>query len=93
MESRDFYVNTARMATSVYEVLLELARVTPAEMTPGEIEIESIRVRMSPQHAKALAAMLVKHVREYERQYGVQLKVPDEMQALWAEIGESEPKP
>lgn len=86
MESRDFYANTARMATSVYEVLIELARVTPAEMTAGVVEVETMRVRMSPQHAKALAAMLVKHVREYERQYGVQLKVPDEMQALWNEI-------
>jgi hypothetical protein len=38
---------------------------------------------MSPQHAKSLAALLLKHVTDYEQQHDLKLPIPPEMEQLW----------
>lgn len=88
----DRYANSARVAASVFEVLIEFILLTPKELAADGPTAETFRVRMSPQHAKALAALLAKHVSEYERQFGVQLPIPGEMQQLWDELKAGETK-
>jgi hypothetical protein len=41
---------------------------------------------MSPQHAKSLAALLLKHTIDYERKHNLRLPIPPEMQQIWDEL-------
>jgi hypothetical protein len=41
---------------------------------------------MSPQHAKSLAALLLKHLVDYEQKHGLKLPIPPEMQRIWDEL-------
>ena len=96
MEStHDHYTNSVHVITSLYEVVLNFWTETPVgkwveDEKPTREVVDEFRVRMSPQHAKALAALLVKHVREYERQFGTQLVLPPELQMLWDEHAKAE---
>jgi hypothetical protein len=44
---------------------------------------EKCRIRMSPQHAKSLAALLLRHVRDYEKKHNLHLPIPPEMEQIW----------
>ena len=89
--THDHYTNSANVITSLYEVVLNFRTETPVGKwvegeKPAREVVDEFRVRMSPQHAKALAALLVKHVRQYERQFETRLVLSPEMQELWREI-------
>ena len=53
---------------------------------------EVFNVRMSPQHAKALAALLVHHVMGYEKQHNAELPLPPEIQGIWKRCVNEESK-
>jgi hypothetical protein len=86
-ESTDIYANSVSVTTSVYDVILAFGTRTAITLQQGQkplVEVdEKCRIRMSPQHAKSLAALLVKHVSDYEGQHNLQLPIPPEMQQLW----------
>ena len=86
-ESIDLYTNSVSVMTSVYDVLLVFGTRTAVTMQPGQkplVEVdEKCRIRMSPQHAKSLAALLLRHVGDYERQHNLRLPIPPEMQQVW----------
>jgi hypothetical protein len=86
-ESLDIYANSVSVTTSVYDVILAFGTRTAIGVQQGKkplVEVdEKVRIRMSPQHAKSLAALLIKHVADYERQHELKLPIPPEMQQLW----------
>jgi len=86
-ESVDVYANSVSVLTTVYDVMLVFGTRTAVPLQPGEKPLveadERCRIRMSPQHAKSLAALLVRHVVDYERQHKLTLPIPPEMQPLW----------
>lgn len=84
----EFYANAVNVMTSVYDVTLNFRTQSPVSVDPetGEAVIEVTRttnIRMSPQHAKSLAVLLVNHIAEYERKNGVTLPIPSNLQELW----------
>ena len=88
IESINFYANAANVTTSVYDVTLQFRTQSPIGSVEGNkppmIETSGIcNVRMSPQHAKSLAALLVRQIIEYEKQFGVKLALPPDMEEFW----------
>jgi hypothetical protein len=67
----DVYVNSARFAVGVYDFMIEfgLQEATTDAARPAGITPQ-VRMRMSPQHAKVLAAALHDVVSKYEAQVG-----------------------
>lgn len=85
-EPIEFYANSVNVASQIYDVLIEFALQTPITYADNSNTVERkilTRVRMSPPHAKALAAILVKQAMEYEANFG-KLSLPDDMAAMWA---------
>lgn len=83
----EFYANAVNIGTSVYDLTLNF-RLQSGEKNPetGEIIITvsaENNIRMSPQHAKALAALLVKHIKEYENQFSIELPLPEDITKIW----------
>ena len=62
----DIYVNSARISISVFDVQLNLALRSDPEGEAKEVAV----IRMSPQHALAMAKLLLKNLRVYEEQVG-----------------------
>lgn len=90
-DQNSFYSNAVNVMTSVYDVTIQFRTqtpiTTPAENQPVLIEAGDIcNVRMSPQHAKALVAILAKHIMEYEQGHRVKLPLPPDMQNLWDKV-------
>jgi len=87
----NFYANAAYVMSSVYDVTLQFRTQTPialpAENQPLVLETRDIcNVRMSPQQAKALVAILAKHIMGYEQDHKVKLPLPPDMQNIWNEV-------
>ena len=83
----EFYTNAVNIGTSVYDVTLNF-RLQSGELNQqtGEVIITvsaENNIRMSPQHAKALAALLVHHIKGYEEQFSVNLPLPNDMIKFW----------
>jgi hypothetical protein len=89
-EPIDVYANSVTVTTSVYDALLVFGTRTAVPMQQGQkplIEVdEKCRIRMSPQHAKSLAALLLKHTTDYEKKHNLRLPIPPEMQQIWDEL-------
>lgn len=86
-EERDFYTNAVHVTTTVYDVTLHFGVRT---LVPGEPDKDPVlqqrpvcSIRMSPQHAKSIAALLMKHVVDYEAQAGLTLPIPPDIQSVW----------
>lgn len=76
----DVYVDSVRFEITLYGVTLELGqmqrpRPPEAGLAP---HVPKIRVHMSPQHAKVMAKLFAKNMREYEQQVG-KLPLPAEL--------------
>lgn len=87
-DNPNFYANAVHVFSSIYDVTLQFrveAPVTiPEQGKPTMLEIVSTcSVRMSPQHAKALGAILVKHVKDYEENNHVTLPLDPKIQPMW----------
>ncbi len=90
-ETANFYANAVNAATSIWDVTLQFrtqSLVGPIEADkPPVIETSGIcNVRMSPQHAKALVALLAIQIIEYENQFKVNLPLPPEMEQMWNSV-------
>jgi hypothetical protein len=89
-DSIDVYANSVSVTTSVYDAILVFGTRTAVSVQPGQkplVEVdEKCRIRMSPQHAKSLAALLLKHVVDYEQKHDLRLPIPPEMQRIWDDL-------
>ncbi len=65
-ETPEFYADSVNFMTNVYGFTLDFG-VMQAQDRPPQT---TVRVRMSPQHAKIMALLLRKNVQEYERRIG-----------------------
>jgi len=91
-----FYANGVSILVNIYDFTLDFKSQSPKLDQSGNIlelqnqplvEVdEEIVVRMSPQHAKALAAVLTKHVIDYETRFNMTLPLPDDLNIMWKEI-------
>lgn len=83
----EFYANAVNVLTSVYDVTLGFRTQSPVFLEEGKppmIEVSgTCNIRMSPQHAKSLAALLVKQIIEYEDREKVKLPLPPDIQKFW----------
>ncbi len=86
-DRQDFYANSVNLITSIYDVTIQFRTQSPVSIELGkEPIIEAVgllNIRMSPQHAKALAALLVKHISDYENQYGFELPIEEKLSEFW----------
>lgn len=72
----DAYADSTRFEVSVYGITLEFGQTRPTPGVPGrQPHIPRVRVHMSPQHAKVVARLLAKNLRQYEAQVGT-INVP-----------------
>lgn len=71
----NFYVDSVRVNMSSWTLLLEFG----LHDMPFDSEVSSssplVRLRMSPQHAKALAFIMIKTVENYESEHG-EIQIP-----------------
>jgi hypothetical protein len=87
-EKIDIYANNVSVIASLYDFTLQFSTQTPIDRPqpnqPPRTEVFDIcNVRMSPQHAKALATLLVDHTIKYEKQTSSKLALPANLQELW----------
>lgn len=91
-EEYDFYANNLNILASVYDITLNFSIRLPikidkeAGVVTETEDIHPVRIRMSPQHAKSLAALLVNHIKNYEKEHNVNLPVPDNMAQMWNQL-------
>ena len=88
--NRSFYANSVHIIMSIYDVLLSFRTQAPLRVEEqvqesAVVSTDEFDVRMSPQHAKALAALLIKNIREYEKQFNTQIIIPPDLQTMWDE--------
>ncbi|MFW6042525.1 MAG: DUF3467 domain-containing protein [Chloroflexota bacterium] len=84
-KANHFYANNVNVATSVYDVTLRFTTKTPVGEGDQleQKDMAQLNVTMSPQHAKALAAILIKHIRDYERETQIVLPLPPSVGEMW----------
>jgi hypothetical protein len=70
----DFYINSAKILGSLYEFMFTFGLKSDPDIDPEPI----VKIRMSPQHAKVLAKILLKHVESYENDIG-NIMLPDKL--------------
>jgi hypothetical protein len=86
----DIYANNCSAVSGLFEIALEFSTTSPVNVgpdgRPGAMEKKRVvLVRTSPQHAKAVAVLLLEHVLSYEKQYGSLPATPD-MRAKWVAL-------
>jgi len=81
----DIYVNNVGFSISVYDVQFNFGVQSGPEEAPERVAI----IRMSPQHALAMAKLLLKNLRVYEEKVG-KINLPKE---LLKELGIEEDSP
>ncbi|HID86067.1 MAG TPA: DUF3467 domain-containing protein [Anaerolineae bacterium] len=78
-EVPDFYANSVRVSTGIYDITLNFGVITP--VGEGQAEQRPVcTLRMSPQHAKMLTLILRDALKSYEREFGCTLPIPLERQ-------------
>jgi hypothetical protein len=92
-EPRFFYANSTEVGMSGYDMTLKFMRngtpgdvgqyASPGGVTQAQTVVQDIlAVGMSPSHAKAVVAGLLRAVLSYEEQYG-KIPLPPETQSVW----------
>ena len=83
----DVYADSVRFELSVYGMTLEFGQMQkPRAGAPGPApHLPKIRVHMSPQHAKVMARLFIKNMREYESKIGPLAIPPDVLRELGIE--------
>ncbi|PIC05526.1 hypothetical protein CS060_04430 [Anoxybacillus flavithermus] len=65
MEKKTYYANNVQMALQLYDMVMEFSI-----LNPDNTKEDTVRIFMSPQHAKVFAHLLLDHVRIYEETFG-----------------------
>ena len=76
----DIYADSVRFEINIYGVTLEFGKIQPSRPgTQGPTpHIARFRVNVSPQHAKVMAKLFSKNMRDYEQNIG-KLPVPADL--------------
>lgn len=86
----EFYANAVNITGSLYDLTLTFRIQTPVVVDQSKPPIiqssNECNIRMSPQHAKALAALLVDQVRQYEDQFKLELPLEENIAKIWKTI-------
>lgn len=77
----EMYVDSARATANFYTIILEFG-LAQDDGTLGEL---MTRIRMSPQHAKVLLALLSETIVNYETASKYTIQVPEEIRSLFGE--------
>jgi len=95
-QSKEFYANAVNLAMNLYDVTFILKSQTPQIDQNGNLQLvdnepviivnDELIVRMSPQHAKSFALLLIKNIMDYEETFNVKLPLPPELQKYWDNI-------
>lgn len=88
------YTNSVNVVTSLYDVTLRFGMQEPSSTKPQGDKDEVIEVNvtpvvnvsMSPQHSKALAALLTRYILDYEHAHGVVLPMTESVKAIWDDL-------
>ena len=77
-EIPDIYVDNMRVTTSVFGVNFTFGLNEPHPTSGGVARQpdEKVRLRMSLEHAKVVAMMLKRQLKEYERSTGTSIQLP-----------------
>jgi hypothetical protein len=94
-QPQEIYANGVQVITSPFEFVLELGlttvKLSQIPNRPHDTEAQVVaRVRLSPHHAKAVAALLVQNVVEFERNWG-ELGLPPELGSIWENVVKGQP--
>ena len=94
--TNEYYANSVNVGTGLYDVTLIFSAQVPVISEPGKAPMvqatQSCIVRMSPQHAKALAALLVDNIYQYEKNFKMSLPLEDRLSVMWNEHVKGEKK-
>jgi hypothetical protein len=77
----DIYINQVKFFTSLYEFLFQFGLKSDPDKDPEPL----VNIRMSPQHAKVMVALLRKNVKAYEKNIGEIKLVPQMIKDLGIE--------
>jgi hypothetical protein len=94
-EPHEVYANGVQVISSPFEFVLELSLTTvklsqiPNRLPDTHAQVVA-RVRLSPHHAKAVAALLTQNVIEFERNWG-ELGIPPELGTIWDNVIKGQP--
>jgi hypothetical protein len=73
----EFYADAFQVTVSPFGVNMTFSLRDPhpsaGKLVPGT---DMARVRMSPEHAKIMAMMLIRQIRNYERDSGIKIAIP-----------------
>ena len=72
----EYYADAFQVTTTAFGVNMTFSLRDPH---PGSKQVPSrevARVRMSPEHAKIVAMMLMSQIKEYERASGIKIAIP-----------------
>ena len=77
-EVPDFYVDNMRVTTGVFGVNFTFGLNEPHPASGGVARQadEKVRLRMSLEHAKVVAMMLRRQLKQYERESGIKIELP-----------------
>jgi len=71
------YCNAVRMGMTVWDISMDIGQAASTEVVqpgpgqPAMVPVDyKVRIVMSPQHAKALAQLLLQNVQQYENLFG-----------------------
>ena len=90
---KHFYANAVNLLGSIFDVSMVFRSQSHQIDDTGKPMLinnqtslsvdDEITIRMSPQHAKAFAALLMDQVVEYEKQFHVTLPLPPDLEGKW----------
>ena len=88
--NNEYYSNSVNVVASLYDITLSFRAQSPVILDPNKAPMiqssNECNVRMSPQHAKALAALLVEQVKKYEEQFKINLPLEENIQGIWKSL-------
>lgn len=89
--SREFYANLVEVNTSLFDVTLQFKLRNFSENIDETIDSQDVcNVRMSPQHAKSLMVILLKHISNYEKDFNIELPLPSDLQKMIDDLQKEE---
>ncbi|MFA5238314.1 MAG: DUF3467 domain-containing protein [Phycisphaerae bacterium] len=67
-----FYVNVVELTASPYDFTFDFGLKTPEQLKQGGSDFErTVRIAMSPSHAKSMLPILTDSIRTYEENFGI----------------------
>ncbi|MBK6644968.1 MAG: DUF3467 domain-containing protein [Anaerolineales bacterium] len=86
-EKNEFYANSVNVFSSLYDITLNFNAQSVVVIDQNKPQIlqssNECTIRMSPQHAKALVALLTDQIKKYEENFKFELPLEEPLLSLW----------